>query len=699
MHAHERLLLTLMVLLLAMPVGAQESRSTAVIWHDRGDAAALDLIHGPGGKDREPGAEFRFIGESKSGTSPKFDVKDEHGVTWKVKLGEEVRSETAASRLLWAAGYVVDEDYYLPQIRVLGLPRLARGQEFVSNGNTVTGVRLERDPGGEDSTPWSWYDNPFLGTREFNGLKVMMALVNNWDLKAVNNGASGAGRGGGQYGITDLGATLGRTGNSLTRSKGVVSDYADSQFIDKVTPTYVDFVMHSRPFFLTSFNVSNYRFRTRMESVVRHIPVADARWIGQRLGRLSREQIGDCFRASGFSPAEAEAYTQVVMGRIVALEHIGEVKVPAEREAKASDTDARECLESTCRQVPVRETLTAIGLGTAYVQAIVGGFDQGAGITGGVQLTSADEIPAMQLRVAALTSTAGYLRFDVGAFIPKVGSSRNHADIWASYLQRDVDVFGTSPQTSADLETQFAMTRRSYQGSLSRDLTSDLEGGVYAQVMDSRALLNTSTTTSQVLSYGGFLVYDTRDTRVGLTRGLNLFGRIASSDGLGQQVPAASYAWVEKEFDARAYVPLGSPRTSLLMRSWAQFKTAKGGRQIPFYDRSWLGGRRYLRGYHSYQFRGDNVLLFSTELQQTVVSMTPVRGLDLFASADTGQVWGDARSSILTTLDAQRFSSHNWHSGVGGGVQYRHSRSLGARIEASHSRERTAIYVSVSRGF
>ena len=141
---------------------------------------------------------------------------------WKVKLGEEARSETAASRLLWAAGYVVDEDYYRSQIRVRGLPRLARGQEFVSNGNTVTGARLERDPGGEDSTPWSWYDNPFLGTREFNGLKVMMALINNWDLKAVNNGASGAGRGGGQYGITDLGATLGRTGNSLNRSKGVV---------------------------------------------------------------------------------------------------------------------------------------------------------------------------------------------------------------------------------------------------------------------------------------------------------------------------------------------------------------------------------------------------------------------------------------------------------------------------------------------
>ena len=107
-----------------------------MIWHDRGDAAALDLVGGSGGKAHEPGSSLRFIEESESGTSPKFEVEDEHGVRWKVKLGEEAKSETAATRLLWAAGYVVDEDYYRPGIRVVGLPRLARGQEFVTDEAT-----------------------------------------------------------------------------------------------------------------------------------------------------------------------------------------------------------------------------------------------------------------------------------------------------------------------------------------------------------------------------------------------------------------------------------------------------------------------------------------------------------------------------------------------------------------------------------
>ena len=136
------------------------------------------------------------------------------------------------------------------------------------------------------------------------------------------------------------------------------------------------------------------------------------------------------------------------------------------------------------------------------------------------------------------------------------------------------------------------------------------------------------------------------------------------------------------------------------MRFRGQFKTPKGGSQIPFYDLSWLGGREYGRGYHSYRFRGNNVLLLSSELQQTVVSMTAVRGLDVFASADTGQIWGDARSSTdPVSLDTHALSSRNWHSGLGGGLQYRHSRSLAARVEASRSQERTAIYVSLSRGF
>ena len=323
MQNHKRLFpIIILVLLLALPAFAQKMGTSVSLWSDRGGPASLDLLNGPGGKEHQPGNSFKFIKEAKGGTSPKFEVEDENGARWKVKLGHEVKSETAATRLVWAAGYNADEDYYRAQIQVQGMKPLSRGQEYVSKDGVVRGARLERQGSEGKSSTWSWYKNPFVGTREFNGLRVMVALINNWDLKEDNNDSYGAGNVGGRYVISDLGASFGRTGNSFVRSRGVMKDYVETRFVKKVTAKDVDFVMHSRPFFLTIFNFPYYRTRTRMESIAKRIPIADARWIGNQLGQLSAEQIRDCFRSASFSPDEVEGYTRIVMQRIEELKKL-----------------------------------------------------------------------------------------------------------------------------------------------------------------------------------------------------------------------------------------------------------------------------------------------------------------------------------------------------------------------------------------
>jgi hypothetical protein len=358
------------------------------------------------------------------------------------------------------------------------------------------------------------------------------------------------------------------------------------------------------------------------------------------------------------------------------------------------------------------------------VRGIVGGFEQGAGIAGGAQLTSADKIPALELRSTFLTSSRFYRRFDVEGFLPNIHGSRNHADVWFSYTRRESDFFGIGPRISEDLKTNFAVEQRSYQGSLYRDLGENFQGGVYTGLTNSHSSSGKDNTNpigesfssapdqpgaqwipgflsnTKILSYGGFLAYDTRDNTSGLTRGINVYGRAASNDGLDNHAAFADYGWIEGEVDVRGYVPLASSKTSLALRSRGQFKRPKGGSQIPFFDMSWLGGREYLRGYKAYRFRGNNMLLFSPELRQTVYSKTDLRGVDVFAFADSGQVWGDARSlTDPRILENQDFSSSNWHSGVGGGLQYRHSSTLAARVEVGRSNEGAVIYVSMSRGF
>lgn len=321
-------ILVLMLLVFSTSITAQETgkgKQTAnlpeVIWRDPGDMASLNLLYGVGaeGSAPDPNGKFTFVSEDMQAGNPKFNIKDDQGVQWKVKLGQETQAETAATRLLWAAGYFVDEDYYLAKVQVAGMPKLHRGNEFISAGGTVHGARLERKQKEMKKLgTWDWFHNPFLGKRELNGLKVMMSLLNNWDLKEINNSIYEV-DGERRYLVTDLGAAFGNTGSTLKRSKGSPKDYADSKFIVKVTPGFIDFVMHSRPFFLFAIDVPYYKERTKMEQITKHIPRADAKWLGDKLSMLSEGQISDCFRAAGFASEEIGVYTKIVQKRIAQL--------------------------------------------------------------------------------------------------------------------------------------------------------------------------------------------------------------------------------------------------------------------------------------------------------------------------------------------------------------------------------------------
>ena len=148
----------------------------------------------------------------------------------------------------------------------------------------------------------------------------MMALINNWDLKEVNNAIYDEKGEGPRYVVSDLGASFGETGNAITRSKSNPGDYSESKFIQKVTPEHVDFILSSRPFVLSAVNVPNYASRTHMQDIVKDIPVAHVKWLGKLLEPLSDEQIRDCFRAAGYSPEEVEAYAATVKERIKRFE-------------------------------------------------------------------------------------------------------------------------------------------------------------------------------------------------------------------------------------------------------------------------------------------------------------------------------------------------------------------------------------------
>jgi outer membrane protein assembly factor BamA len=378
------------------------------------------------------------------------------------------------------------------------------------------------------------------------------------------------------------------------------------------------------------------------------------------------------------------------------------------------------------RNFPERSSRTAIGIGTKYTSAVFRGMRQGAGFGAGVELSTADAIPSVEFRATAQVTTKLYRTFEGEAYVPRVGDDRTHADIWFNYTRRTKDnFFGIGPLVNRANETNYSLEERSFNAGLYRDFTRRAQAGVYVRFANSRAFrgeddsdppvgllfsgdparvaasrfLPGLDTHAEIFSVGAYGAYDRRDNSRGLTRGAYLYGRVASNDGL-KHGSFSDFGWFETELDGRGYVPLGGDKTSAALRTYAWLKNPKGASQIPFYDMAFLGGRSYVRGFDEYRYFGNNLLMFTAELRQTVWSKSEAKGVDVFAFSDAGQVWGDNRSQVdPLVLRNDKFDSRNWRASIGGGAQYRLGGAFVVRAEVAHSNEANKFYLSFGRGF
>ena len=156
-------------------------------------------------------------------------------------------------------------------------------------------VRLKREEGEKKVGIWRWRDNPFVGTRELDGLRVMMAVINNWDLKDENNAirdeeAQGRTATSAMYEVSDLGASFGTTGRGLshTKSKGNLRSYTPGPSSSRKSGpiSSISTCRAGRPCWLC---LTPHEFFSRMglRWIGRDIPRQNARWMGDLLGELS----------------------------------------------------------------------------------------------------------------------------------------------------------------------------------------------------------------------------------------------------------------------------------------------------------------------------------------------------------------------------------------------------------------------------
>jgi len=254
-----------------------EEQKLDALWVDPVDLESRDLFYGPGGRASVPpaGVVYRFKSEESKGHSAGYEVKDPAGRTWKVKIGDEVSSEIAVSRLLWAIGFHQPVLHYVPAWRMTGGPKadLPPGR-----------FRLESDH--EKDGHWSWDDNPFAGSRPFRGLLAANLLLNNWDLEPDNNriyrmkqSGSGPKR---RYLVQDLGASLAKT-RWPVGGRSDIDGFESQRLVTRASGDRLELDYHGPH-----------------QELVKQLTPQDVVWACRLLARLGERQLDDAFRAAGY---------------------------------------------------------------------------------------------------------------------------------------------------------------------------------------------------------------------------------------------------------------------------------------------------------------------------------------------------------------------------------------------------------------
>jgi hypothetical protein len=314
----ESILLTAVVLVATTLAGAQDKAkkdktgpiTNPVLWQAV-DTGALDLYNGPGGTAMAPDvSSVTFIKEETQGHNKKYRIKDAKGQVWVAKFGREAQPETAAVRLLYGLGYKTEINYLVPKLTIPGK-------------GSFDNVRLEARPTNvERLDEWKWKDNPFVGSDELQGLKIMMVFLTNWDLLDLQNKVLRVNNNGAvehHFIISDLGATFGKLGNNnlpfffrLGRKTNDPGTWYEAGFVSGVKDGMIDF-----------------DFKGKGRSLMEDITVSHGRWLATRLAQLSDQQLEDAFRAANYSPDEIKLLREGVRERTAELDKVTKTAVAA----------------------------------------------------------------------------------------------------------------------------------------------------------------------------------------------------------------------------------------------------------------------------------------------------------------------------------------------------------------------------------
>jgi hypothetical protein len=292
------------------------------LWSDPGDVASYDFEYGIGGSESQPQPPFDFVNKDFSRISNKTNVADARGRKWNVKWEQESRPSVFCTRLLWALGYFVENEYFVPQGRINDEHVLEDAAVKTPEDRAFANARFQlhsNSPKYLRGQRWKWTKNPFVGTPQLQGLKIMLLLVSNWDAREPNisifeDNGTGATRY--LYMTDDWSASLGKWGDRATWSKWDCSGFTEQ----------------TRHFVKRNANGSlQWSLVDNKKEDVTSVTAQDVQWLLQYLGRVTDAQIRTGLVASGATTEEVDCFARSLRDRIEQLKQVSNDSTTVQR--------------------------------------------------------------------------------------------------------------------------------------------------------------------------------------------------------------------------------------------------------------------------------------------------------------------------------------------------------------------------------
>lgn len=367
---------------------------------------------------------------------------------------------------------------------------------------------------------------------------------------------------------------------------------------------------------------------------------------------------------------------------------VAEIEAARDKKAKELKPEQLSGLEKRLLAIKDEKILERLSAGAYGFRVKLGGMATGEGFALGPEYFRRDLAGGeVILRGAAQMSFSGAQKIDAQLTVPAFAANHLFADFYAvRHYYRRLNYYGPGPDSERTGRSNFTYEDFAADAVLGLNLSRYLKaGGTAGHLMvntgpgndkrfaSAEKLYSPSVTPgidkqTNFARWGAFAQLDYRDSPLGARSG----GSYLVEYNLYDDLQGNRYGFHQVEVDLQQYVPLFNKRRVFALRGKTLLTYPREGQVVPFYLQPALGGADDLRGYRSYRFYDDNLLVMNAEYRWETFS-----GLDMAIFADAGKVFHKH----------SQLNFKNLESAVGFGFRFNVRSAVFLRLDVGFSHE------------